>query len=161
VIGPQIGSRVASFFELVVVRCASSSRCILTALSELYYFPCLAPGFPAHGAFVCGDPGCSLCFAGFGCCGYHCCFCHCHFGMDFCLSRFFVGSAPQISVRRLWYNDFCLLVSGPTRGLCRDQSHVSRGLVWLRSLHNGYYHFVAMSLHFSWHRSLSRPSPTA
>ena len=156
-IGPRIGSRVASLFELVVVRCLSSIRYIVTALSELYYFPCLAPGFPAHGAFVCGDPGRSLCFACFGCCGYHCCFCHCHFGKNFCLSRSFAGSAPQ----RLWYNDFCLLVSGPTRGLFRDQSRVFRGLVWLRSLHNGYYHFVAMSLHFSWHRSLSRPSPTA
>ena len=154
-IGPQIGDRMALFFGLVIVRYASSSRCILIALSELYYFPCLAPGFSAHGAFVCGDPGCSLCVACFGCCGYHCCFCHCHFGKDFCLSRSSAGSAPQVSVRRLCYNDFCLPVSGPKRGLCHDQTRISRGLIWLRSLHNGCDHFVLTSHHFSWHHSHS------
>jgi hypothetical protein len=50
VIGPQIGDRMALFFGLVIVRYASSRRCILIALSELYYFPCLAPGFSAYGA---------------------------------------------------------------------------------------------------------------
>ena len=160
-IGPGIGGRVASLFELVVVRCVSSIRYIVTALSELYYFPCLAPGFPARSAFVCGDLGRSLCFVCFGCYGYHSCFYRCRFGKGFFLSRSLAGSASRVSVGGHWYTNFCLQVMGPTRGFCCHQARVSRGLIWLRSLHNGCNHFVVMSHHFSWHRSHSRPSPTA
>ena len=71
------------------------------------------------------------------------------------------GSSPGVSVGGHWCNDFCLPVLGPTRGFCRHQTRVSRGLIWLKSLYNGRNHFVVAGHHLSWHRSRSQPSPTA
>ena len=68
---------------------------------------------------------------------------------------------PRASVGGHWCNNFCLPVLGPTRGFCRHQTRVFRGLTWLKSLYNGRNHFVVASHHLSWHHSRSRPSPTA
>ena len=156
-----IDSRMAALFGTVVARCVSSIHCIVTALADLRCFPCPASGFPARSAFVCCGSGRSICFVHFGCYGCHCCFCRFRFGRDFFCSRSSTGSASRVSVGGHWCNDFCLPVLGPTRGNCRHRTRVSRGLIWLKSLYNGRNHFVVAGHHLSWHRSRSRPSPTA
>ena len=154
---------MAALFGSVVVRCVSSICCVsVTALTGLCCSPCLASGYPARNGFVYCGSGHSICFVRSGCFGCHYYFYRFRSGRDLVCSLSSTGIASRVSVGGHWCDDcLCLLVSGPTGGLCRHRICAVQGLTWLRSLYNGRNHFVVTSHHSLWHRSRSRPSRTA